>query len=42
MFDIEIPKIDKENCFNTIRLFCCIIVIFEHSVVLTNSSIKLF
>lgn len=41
MFDCAIPKIKKENCFNAIRLFCCLIVIFEHAVVLTNLNINL-
>lgn len=41
MFDCAIPEIKKENCFNAIRLLCCLIVIFEHAVVLTNSKITL-
>ena len=41
MFDCAIPEIKKDNCFNAIRLFCCLIVIFEHAVVLTNPNIKL-
>ena len=41
MFDCAIPEIKKSNCFNAIRLFCCLIVIFEHAVVLTNPNIKL-
>ena len=41
MFDCAIPEIKKNNCFNAIRLFCCLIVIFEHAVVLTNQNIKL-
>lgn len=35
-FDIDIPK---KNCFNLIRLFCCLIVIYEHSVCLSNSNL---
>ena len=41
MFDCAIPEIKKDNCFNAIRLFCCLIVIFEHAVVLTNTNINL-
>ena len=41
MFDCAIPEIKKSNCFNAIRLFCCLIVIFEHAVVLTNTNINL-
>ena len=41
MYQIAIPEIKKENCFNAIRLFCCLIVIFEHAVVLTNLNINL-
>ena len=42
MFDFEIPKIQKDNCFNAIRLFCCLIVIYEHAVLLSNSTMNLF
>lgn len=41
MYQIVIPEIKKSNCFNAIRLFCCLIVIFEHAVVLTNTNINL-
>ena len=42
MFDFEIPKIQKDNCFNAIRLFCCLIVIYEHAILLSNSTMNLF
>lgn len=34
--EIEIPKINKENSFNLVRLICCIGIIVAHTVVIAN------
>lgn len=34
--NLEITSIDSRNAFNFIRLICCLIVIYEHCVVLTD------
>lgn len=39
MSDLNIPEINKNNCFHFIRLICCLIVIYEHIVVLSNLSL---
>lgn len=39
MTDLNIPVINKNNCFHFIRLICCLIVIYEHTVVLSNLSL---
>lgn len=35
----KLPQIPKENGFHFIRLVCCLIVIYEHSVVLSDANI---
>ena len=40
MFEnIKVPTVPKDNAFHFIRLVCCFIVIYEHSVGLSASSI---
>lgn len=34
--NIKLANIDSNNAFNFIRLVCCLIVIYEHTVVLTD------
>nr|WP_314779336.1 hypothetical protein [uncultured Treponema sp.] len=34
--NIKLANIDSNNAFNFIRLVCCLIVIYEHAVVLTD------
>ena len=36
--NIKLANIDSNNAFNFIRLVCCLIVIYEHTVVLTGIS----
>lgn len=39
MYNFSIPNVSKQNCFHAIRLLCCLIVIYEHSVGLSASSL---
>ena len=34
--NIKLANIDSNNAFNFIRLVCCVIVIYEHTIVLTG------
>ena len=36
MKDIVLPKVQKENGFTAIRIFCALIVVYEHFIVLTE------
>lgn len=36
MKDIVLPKIQKENGFTAIRIFCALIVVYEHFIILTG------
>ena len=36
--NINIPSIPKQNNFTLLRMLCCFIVIYEHTVLLSNSS----
>ena len=36
--DFFVPEISKQNNFTLLRMLCCLIIIYEHSVFLSNSS----
>ena len=41
MKDIVLPKVQKENGFTAIRIFCALIVVYEHFIVLTGINLPI-
>ncbi len=37
-----LPIVPKENAFNFLRLICCLIVIYEHSAILSGANLPVF
>lgn len=35
----SLPQVPKDNAFNFLRLLCCLVVIYEHSVILSGISL---
>ena len=42
MKDIVLPKVQKENGFTAIRIFCALIVVYEHFIILTGVNLPMF
>lgn len=42
MKDLVLPKVQKENGFTAIRIFCALIVVYEHFIILTGVNLPMF